>query len=647
MCGIAGLFDPRGALRDPAGALAAMGAPLAHRGPDDHGLLWDAATRVGFAHRRLAIIDLSSHGHQPMTSASGRVTIAANGELYNAPDLRRDLDAVSSRAWRGHSDTEVMVEAIDQWGCEEAARRFNGMFAFALLDHSRRVLTLARDGVGKKPLVMGWMGGVFAFASELTALRELARVSGAGRLSVDPVAIDDLLRHGCISGLRTIHPGITRVPPGTLVSLRCTGDGGPAIAPLVHSFWSAREEMARARQLGPRRDDPSLLLDFERVLDAAVERRMASDVPLGAFLSGGVDSAIIVALMARHASTRVRSFTIGFDSPEYDETEAAADSARTIGTDHTSAIISARDATAIVPQLQGIYDEPFADSSQVPTLMLCALTRAHVRVALSGDGADELLGGYDRYAVAPQIRRLARGLPSPLRHLAVASLRAFARLAPDEVIAGLTRLGLARGVARPREKAERAAAFLGAQSTRADGLVRGVPPGPSHGPDDAMADDDCAQWMMDDDFCNSLVDDLLVKIDRASMSMALEVRSPFLDRDVAEFAWRVPMSAKIHADGGKWLSRQLARKLLGPSFGGSPKMGFGAPIHEWLRTDLRPWAEDLLSSASLARDDHLDAPAVRARWEAFLAGHLEDRHLIWSLLSYRSWVQAQRSSGLL
>jgi asparagine synthase (glutamine-hydrolysing) len=676
MCGIAGFVDPRGMVRDPRGALAVMSAPLAHRGPDDEGIAWDERSRVGLAHRRLSIIDLSAAGHQPMVSASGRHTLVFNGEIYNAPELRRDLDRLTSPAWRGRSDSEVMLAAIDRWGCLEAVRQFNGMFAFAVFDQERRVLTLARDGVGKKPLVMGWFGGVFAFASELSALRALARVLQVGALEVDPAAVDELLRHGCIGGSRTIHSGIKRLAPGSTLSIVCSPELAVGATPTPHSFWSAREQMRQRRMQPLRLDDPSLLLDVERVLDGAVARRLASDVPLGGFLSGGVDSAIVVALMARHAHARVQSFTIGFDSPEYDESDAARATAQAIGTEHTSAVVTERDALEIVPRLQAIYDEPFADSSQVPTLLLCALARAHVRVALSGDGADELFGGYDRYAVAPQIRRFAQALPAPMRHLAASVLRAAARIAPDELARLLARAAFSRDAIRPREKAERAAALLTARTSeefeaafaqrgaRPSGLILGLPtpvrdrdaPVTAIGGDatgdksiaqGATGDSAVAQSMMDRDFCAYLVDDLLVKVDRASMSMALEVRSPFLDREVAEFAWGVPMSAKIRNGEGKWLLRQLADRLVPGGFLDRPKMGFGAPIHRWLRGALRPWAEDLLSDACLSHDPHINAVAARAHWRAFLGGATEHRHTIWALLMYRSWFEGQRAAGLL
>lgn len=650
MCGIAGFVDPRAKVTDPERALGKMAESLAHRGPDDSGQWWDAQLRLGFAHRRLSIIDPSPAGHQPMTSASGRTTIIFNGEVYNAGDLRTELARTRRIAWRGHSDTEVMVEAIEQWGIVEATRRFNGMFAFALFDREARSLSLARDGVGKKPLYYGWVDGVFAFASELKAF---AALPGGRSLGVDRAAVAELLQFGCIGSTRCIHPGLAKVAPGTVATLALTGRMNAGAQPQVTAFWSAQASIDAGRS-APIVDDRMAVDEFERVLETAVRRRMVSDVPFGAFLSGGIDSALIVTLMARASPAKVKTFTIGFDEPDYDESTAAAAIANRLGTEHTSVQGSAKAGQDLIPLLAQVYDEPFADSSQIPTLMVSALARSKVRVALSGDGADELLGGYDRYAVAPMIHRALRFVPGPARGWLAGAILALAKATCNEMrpLDALSHLLPLPAMSRRRDKIGRGIAVLTARSPAqmhralastalgTDLLVLGLGSSQRGQPatDDVAGARDIATELMERDFTTYLVDDLLVKVDRASMSVGLEVRSPYLDREVAEFAWRMPPWMKIRGVERKWLSYRLAERIIPGGFKPTPKMGFAVPVHDWIRGPLRPWAEDLLSVDRLRREGVLDAERLRARWERFLAGRNDERHLIWALLMFQSWM---------
>ena len=654
MCGIAG---PRGKIADPQSTLSRMGDALAHRGPDDSGVWWDAEAKLGFAHRRLSIIDPSPAGHQPMTSASGRTTIIFNGEVYNASDIRRDLDTCARVAWRGHSDTEVMLEAIEQWGIAEATRRFNGMFAFALWDRNARTLSLVRDGVGKKPLYFGWVDGIFAFASELKAF---AALPGGSSLGVDRAAVAELLQFGCIGSTRCIHPGFAKVAPGTIATLALKGRVEVGEQPQVTSFWSAQASIDAGRA-APLVDDATAVDEFGRVLESAVRRRMIADVPIGAFLSGGIDSALIVALMARASSERVKTFTIGFEDREYDESAAASAIANRLGTDHTVVQASAKSAQDLIPVLSHIYDEPFADSSQIPTLLVSALARTSVRVALSGDGADELLGGYDRYVVAPMIYRALRRfrfVPGPLGRWLAGVILALAKATSTEMhsVESLARVLPLPAMSRRRDKIARGISVLTATSPAqmhcalastalaTDELVLGLGARPQtpRGAESSGEMGTLESWLMAQDFTTYLVDDLLVKVDRASMSVGLEVRSPYLDREVAEFAWRMPQWMKIRGEDRKWLSYRLAERIIPGGFKRTPKMGFAVPVHDWIRGPLRPWAEDLLSTDRLRREGILDAERVRARWEQFLKGSNDERHLIWALLMFESWMARLR-----
>ncbi len=651
MCGIAGFIDPRGQMNDPQEKLASMALRLAHRGPDDSGVWWDEGRRIGFAHRRLSIIDLTSAGHQPMPSASGRFTLVFNGEIYNAEELRRELQLNSRIAWRGKSDTEVMLAAFEKWGVIDATEKFIGMFAFALFDFQTETLHLVRDHVGKKPLYYGWIGRSFVFASELKAMRSIS----GGSMDIDRGALTEFLRLGYVSGSQCIHPNLAKLQAGSVasMSLARAAIGGEVS---ITRYWNALDRSRAAAASPSTESDESLVAQLQTNLERAVSRRMISDVPLGTFLSGGVDSALIAAMMSRVSRSPIKTFTIGFPEKEYDESDRARATAQALKTDHTEVQLTAKDALDVVPRLCQIYDEPFADSSQIPTVLLCAMARSQVTVALSGDGADEILGGYDRYIVAPIVLRWFRQCPKIFRKRFAKYLSLLASTGVMNSTLQFFTPKLFRST-RLSDKMERFASVLAHQSPsdlyrilasiggNADRLVIGVTDLTQTTEDESWPTDmdSIVEQMMHRDFASYLVDDLLVKVDRASMSVGLEVRSPFLDRELVEWGWQLPMHAKIRGGCGKWISHQLANQIIPGGFSNQPKMGFAVPIAAWLRGDLRDWAEDLLDPHRLAREGYLNPQETRARWDAFLQGKQDERHLIWALLMFQSWLAENRS----
>jgi len=654
MCGVAGLLDPSSRVRDARVVLDRMSDALQHRGPDDSGVWWQPPLPVGVAHRRLAVMDPTPAGHQPMVSASGRWVIAWNGEVYNAPELRVELDRAGIAAWRGHSDTEVMLATLDAWGLERSLDRWRGMFAGAIMDLERRVLHLIRDGAGKKPMVWGWIDGVLGFASELRALRAMGR-------SMPPVhegAVAAFLRYGCVPGEQTILRGIFRVPPGAVLSWSI--DAAAGALPQRLDWWNPLR-VARACESDPLPTDVSQVpRQLQERIDAAVARRLRSDVPLGVCLSGGIDSALIAASAARLTGSAIHTFTLGFDVAGYDESAAAQSTARAIGSKHALRIASGADVLAAATRLSQVHDEPFADSSQIGFLMLSEFVRGSVTVALSGDGGDEVLGGYERCAAIASwwsARLGGRGW--------VARMQAgFSRQMAPLLVRLLQRVPQLTGqgsAVRLYEKLEKIRALVLSESL--DGAIDALS---SIGPesasllakaaqplarlqdaDDAITSDGVLRRVLREEFAGALVDDLLVKVDRTSMSVALEVRSPFLDRDLVEWAWRLPIAAKVRFGRDhrsftcKWAARELARSVV-PEVADLPKMGFGVPIAAWLRGPLRPWAESLLSRSAISRAGLLRADAVERLWQQLLAGDDAPRHQVWSVLMLQAWSERWR-----
>lgn len=648
MCGLAGFWTHGRGIAVDEDVASAMADRIRHRGPDDHGAWVDADAGYAVAHRRLSILDLSPAGHQPMHSASVRWVLAYNGEIYNHLALRQQLQAEGAApSWRGHSDTETLLAAVAAWGVETTLKRSVGMFALALWDRDERTLWLPRDRMGEKPLYYGWQGDSFLFGSELKALQ----AHPAFLSKVDRGALALLLRHNYVPDPYSIYAGIFKLLPGTLL---CLKQGQRDVAPVP--YWSLAEVAVRGTAQPFAGTDAEALAGLEQHLGAAVRGQMLSDVPLGALLSGGIDSSTIVALMQANSARPVRTFTIGFAEREYDEAPHARAVAAHLGTDHTELRLSGGDALALVPQMAAMYDEPFADSSQLPTHLVMKLARGHVTVALSGDAGDEVFGGYNRYVFAPQVWKRLGWLPTPLRRAAGAALTAL----PAPTINRLaSSLGKRIGVALPGDKAHKLGMRLRDMHSVDDLYVSLVSEWPQ--PQDMVIGgsippnllDDRAQWpaiadpaarMMVLDGLTYLPGDILTKVDRAAMAVSLETRAPFLDRDVIEFAWSLPMHMKIRNGQGKWLLRQLLDRYVPRALIDRPKMGFGIPLDAWLRGPLRDWAEALLAEDRLRREGFLDPVPIRAAWQRHLKGDASFGYRLWSVLMFQAWLETQGGS---
>jgi asparagine synthase (glutamine-hydrolysing) len=627
MCGVAGFFSPSGF--DPASASETaerMRDRLVHRGPDDAGLWLDGAAGIALAHRRLSILDLSPNGHQPMMSPSGRYCLAFNGEVYNHHLLRQLAEAHGHSGWRGNSDTESLLGAIEAVGLIETLKASVGMFALALWDRETRTLHLARDRMGEKPLHYGWHGGVLLFGSELKALR----AHPAFVDEIDPSALHGYLQTGYIAAPRTVWRGISKLLPGTTVSF---GPRDAGLLPAPMPYWSLMEVAIRGQEEPFEGSDDEAVGALEHALGQAVEGQIVADVPLGAFLSGGIDSSTVVALMQARSSRRVRTFSIGFREAGYDEAQHARAVAQHLGTDHTEMYVTSDDARGVVPSLPDMFDEPFGDSSAIPTYLVAKLARQHVTVALSGDGGDELFAGYQRYYNHALLTRWRRAQRVPRAAWAAVGLaNSLCGLLPGRFVARVsTRLEWHRRLRRCRTETDVYRFW-----ERAPVLSQDFAPARSPRPWlDTLADPLHRSMALDS--MSYLPDDILAKVDRTAMAVSLETRVPLLDRDVIELAWRMPARLK-HRDGeSKWLLRQLAYRHIPRALLDRPKMGFGVPVDSWLRGPLREWAEDLLSESSLRAVGHLDVRPVRNRWHQHLSGHRNWRDSIWTLLMWQAW----------
>lgn len=632
MCGIVGLYGPWDA--SVADDLARMSAAVAHRGPDDRGAWSDPERGVALGHRRLSIVDVTDAGHQPMVSADGRWVLVLNGEVYDHDDHRRFL-AGRGVAFRGHSDTEVLLELIAAVGLDAALARVEGMFALAVWDRHDGVLSLARDRVGEKPLYVGRVGGRWAFASELWAWRELTH----GSAEPDPTAIAAYLRLGFVPAPLSILRGVRKLPAATIA--RLDADGGHQEG----RYWSLRDvaEAGLASQLDL--PDTDLVDLAEDVLGASVRRRRVADVPLGAFLSGGLDSSLVVALAQAGRQDRLRTFTVAVGGVG-DESSAAAAVAAHLGTDHTTLPLPEVDAVAMADLVPRLYDEPFADPSAVPVALLCEATRTQVTVALSGDGADELLAGYNRYSLAGGGLARAMALPRSLRRGAASALRAVRPAAWD-------RLGhlLPGGLPALGTKVHKVAGVLGAsdpldayhslvvQWDPQEVMARPVSglPRPA-----ALAGGSPLDSMLLADQLVTLPDNMLVKVDRASMASGLEVRVPFLDHRFVEFTWRLPERAKVRDGQGKWLVRQLLARHVPRELWERPKMGFDPPLADWLRGPLRPWAQDLLAPDKLRRQGVLRPEPIARALAEHVAGTRNHDYALWTVLMLVSWLDQNK-----
>ena len=638
MCGIAGFLNARAAALpvDAAQISAAMNRSLQHRGPDDDGVWIDAEAGVSLIHRRLSIVDLSPTGHQPMVSADGRFVVTFNGEVYNFPDIRKDLEG-RGVTFRGSSDTEVILESIALFGLNATLSRMIGMFAIALWDRRERTLTLIRDRLGIKPLYWAKFGELFLFGSELKALR----THPGWTARIDRSAVASFMRHNYITAPHTIYQGVHKLEPGTVLTLPWGRE------PKIERYWDARAVAREGMRCPLGGSDAELIEQLETLLQDAVRRRMIADVPLGAFLSGGIDSSTVVALMQSANAGVVRTFTVGFEEADYDEASHAAAVARHLGTEHTALTVTAREALDVIPHLPEWFDEPFADSSQIPTHLISALTRRHVTVALSGDGGDELFAGYNRYRLATRLWRGLNLLPFPLRS---ALARTATAVSPDVWTNLLSGLPGPRLPGQIGDKIHKAATLL-AERDPGEVYLRLVthwdPAAVAPGADETrgiLFDKDIAgefpellSRMQFLDLVTYLPDDILTKVDRASMAVALEARVPLIDHRVVEFAWRLPQRMKVRNGQSKWILRQILDRHVPRAIMERPKMGFGIPLGEWLRGPLRDWAEHLLSERRLREAGLLDAALVRRYWHEHLGGHRNWQYLIWDVLMLEAW----------
>jgi len=646
MCGLAGAFDPGAEAAAWPSRLAGMAAALRHRGPDDEGLWHDAEAGIGLAFRRLAILDLSTEGHQPMLSASGRYVLAYNGEVFNFRALRVELESKGAR-FRGHSDTEVMLAAFEAWGLEAAVKTFVGMFAFALWDRTERKLHLGRDRIGIKPLYWGWSRGALLFGSELTALRR--HPSFDARLDRDAVA--SFLRFNYVPAPHAIFEGFRKLEPGCIRTFDLSASPRSGEGRLT-AYWSLAE-VARSGLSHPFAGNEREAVDeLEHRLTEATALRMIADVPLGAFLSGGIDSSLVVALMRAHATGSVRTFTIGFEEKEYDESPWARKIATHLGTEHTEQIVTAAEALAAVPRIASLFDEPFGDSSQVPTLLVSELARRHVTVALSGDGGDELFAGYKRYALFADLQRTLSRVPRGARRTLGRVLGAVPVDAANRLsgFAGpwLRRYGSGGGAG---DKIRKLAELVALPDDRAlylnllshwknpEQIVAGATERPRFADlaDRPPGFTDTIHPLMFDDTLAYLPDDILVKVDRTSMSVGLEARVPLLDHRVVEFAWSLPLALKVRNGETKWALRQVLDRHVPAELVDRPKMGFGLPIDVWLRGPLRAWADDLLAESRLRREGLLAPGPIQQKWREHLSGRRNWHYYLWDVLVLQSW----------
>jgi len=650
MCGFTGYLGHGswGVSEEAHKTLERMANAIITRGPDDFGIWQDEVVGIGLAHRRLSIVDLSSAGHQPMFSASGRYVIAFNGEIYNHLDIRAQLErskAVTS--WRGHSDTETLLAGFDAWGIQKTLEQAIGMFAFAVWDRQRNTLSLARDRLGEKPLYYGWMDGVFLFGSELKALRAHPLWKG----EIDRGALSLYLRHNYIPAPYSIYKGIYKLRAGCLLTVSLKKS-----EPDIVTYWSGAKVAVDGVANIFTGSTSQAVNDLEVLLKDAVRQQMMADVPLGAFLSGGVDSSTVVALMQAQSSRPVQTFTIGFNEEGYNEAVHAKAVAKHLGTDHTELYVTAEQALAVITRLPSLYDEPFSDSSQIPTFLVSQLAREHVTVALSGDAGDELFCGYNRYQMTEKLWRKLAAVPRPMRKLAAMALTSVAPQSWDRLAAYLaTVVPSTARFANVGDKLHKGAGVLSCQSV--DSLYLNLvshwhdpasividghePPTLLNGDVPVLGGLDDVQRMMALDMLTYLPDDILTKVDRAAMGVSLETRVPFLDHRVTEFAWSLPQSMKLRDGQAKWALRQVLYRYVPKELIERPKMGFGVPIDSWLRGPLREWAEALLDEGRLRQEGFFNPVPIREKWSEHLSGRRNWQYHLWDILMFQAWLAEQ------
>lgn len=654
MCGIVGYLNVNtGLLDDPLATLGLMSRTIENRGPDQFGNWLNVDEGVGLAHQRLSILDLSSAGSQPMHSATGRYVLVYNGEIYNHLEIRKSLPVHCAPTWRGHSDTETLLAGFEVWGIRETIQRCVGMFAFAVWDRESLRLTLGRDRLGEKPLYYGWQGvgkaASFLFGSELKALRKHPSFIG----DIDRGALSLLMRHNYIPAPYSIYSGINKLRPGTLLTVSLDSR-----EPVFESYWSFAD-IANAGNGNQFTGTVEQAIDeLDRLLRRAVSQQMVADVPLGAFLSGGIDSSTIVSLMQAQSSRPVQTFTIGFNEEGYNEAVHAKAVAKHLGTEHTELYVTPQQALDVIPKLPSLFCEPFSDSSQIPTFLVSQLAKQKVTVSLSGDAGDELFAGYNRYVVANSLWGRLNRLNSRVRSVAAHGIHALSPATWNKLLSPIQPiLPSSLRMANIGDKLYKGASVLSSKSM--DDLYLGLV---SHwNPDDVVLDAvepatflrgnapmldglDSVQRMMALDSISYLPDDILVKVDRAAMAVSLEGRVPFLDYRVVEFAWRIPQSLKLKDGVGKWILRQVLYKYLPKELVERPKMGFGVPISDWLRGPLRDWAESLLSEERLRQEGYFHPGIIRAKWSEHLSGKRNWQAQLWTVLMFQAWLENERQS---
>lgn len=647
MCGITGFFNlvSDASAETLEACLQRMTDTIHHRGPDDSGTWADAEAGIALGFRRLAILDLSPAGHQPMLSADGRFVIIFNGEIYNFASLREELFGLG-HGFHGSSDTEIMLAAIRQWGLKNAVQRFNGMFAFALWDRQECTLSLIRDRLGIKPLYYGWAGQTLLFGSELKALR--AHPDFQADIDRDALAL--YLRHNYIPAPHTIYRGFFKLPPGCILTIRPGQRPGEE---RLSVYWSAREAVENGLSQPYQGGDNEAIDALENLLTRSIGLRMIADVPLGAFLSGGVDSSTVVALMQKQSSRPVQTFTIGFNEAGFDEAEHAKAVASHLGTDHTELYVTPEDARAIIPRLPTLYDEPFADSSQIPTFLVSQLARKHVTVSLSGDGGDELFGGYNRYFWTARLWNTIRWMPVSLRKRLAKSLTALPPKAWGRVLKN-------SGLPNPGDKIHKISEILSSPNPEAiyldlvshwkhpaDVVLGGNEPLTAlTDPSQWMNTSTLSEKMMSLDLVTYLPDDILAKVDRASMGASLEARVPYVDdHDVVEFAWQLPLNMKIRKGQGKWILRQVLYRHVPRQLIERPKVGFGVPIDSWLRGPLKDWAESLLDEKRLQREGFFHSAPIKQKLKEHLTGARNWQYYLWDILMFQAWKENTQTNG--